>query len=100
MASLPRAPEANDAADRADKIAIPRLEDRREKRQEKPKPRKSRTQRACDNCRRRKVRCTGEPLQCRNCAEQETTCVYSMARRDRFKESVPRNPTWAMPPTF
>lgn len=94
MASLPRTPEADDAADRADKIAIPRLEGRREKRQEKPrplKPRKSRIQRACNNCRRRKVRCTGEPLRCRNCAEQGTTCVYSMARRDRFKEATQKN---------
>jgi hypothetical protein len=91
MASQPPAQGSGDTT-AASKVAIPRLEGRHGKKQEKPRkpkpPPNSRTQRACDNCRKRKVRCTGEPEQCRNCVEQGAICVYSMARRDRFKEYV------------
>ncbi|KAF2677069.1 hypothetical protein K458DRAFT_424257 [Lentithecium fluviatile CBS 122367] len=30
-------------------------------------------------------------MQCRNCIEQGVTCVYSLARRDRFKEVTAKN---------
>ncbi|KAF1955254.1 hypothetical protein CC80DRAFT_549461 [Byssothecium circinans] len=70
------------------KIAISRLE--QDDRLSRKQGRGSRTQRACDNCRKRKVRCTGEP-QCRNCVEQDATCIYTQSRRDRLNEAIEKN---------
>ncbi|CAI6339597.1 unnamed protein product [Periconia digitata] len=55
-----------------------------------PVPKKARTQRACENCRKRKVRCTGES-HCRNCLDQGLSCSYSLGRRDRLNEATEQN---------
>lgn len=72
------------------KVAIARLKHQNDPPRSEPK-RKARTQRACENCRKRKVRCTGEP-QCRNCVDQGLSCAYSLARRDRLNEFVSNHP--------
>jgi hypothetical protein len=43
---------------------------------------------ACNNCRRRKIRCNGAKPQCNNCTADNASCVYAQARRDRLKEYV------------
>ena len=47
-----------------------------------------RVQRACNNCRRRKIKCSGERPHCQSCMAQQMTCMYSQARRDRLTRSV------------
>ncbi|PVH92806.1 hypothetical protein DM02DRAFT_263199 [Periconia macrospinosa] len=70
------------------KLAIPRLQ--KDDKFPRKNQRQSRTQRACNNCRARKVRCTGE-LRCRNCVEQGATCMYTKGRRDRLNEAIEKN---------
>ncbi|PVH92567.1 hypothetical protein DM02DRAFT_271421 [Periconia macrospinosa] len=70
------------------KLAIPRL--KKDDKFLRKNQRQSRTQRACNNCRARKVRCTGE-LRCRNCVEQDATCMYTKGRRDRLNEVIEKN---------
>ncbi|KAF2157664.1 hypothetical protein K461DRAFT_264535 [Myriangium duriaei CBS 260.36] len=51
-----------------------------------------RSTRACDACRRRKVRCNGAAPRCQQCAHLDITCMYSTAgasRRSR-KTAAPR----------
>lgn len=49
---------------------------------------KSRVQKACENCRKRKVRCSGERPQCQACVDQHLHCSYLQTRRDRLQEFV------------
>lgn len=70
----------------APKVAIPRL-GRKSPPNKQGKPR---VQKACENCRKRKVRCCGGQPHCRNCVDQYVPCVYSKARKDRLKEFVSR----------
>jgi hypothetical protein len=67
------------------KVAIPRLERREPERKE---PDKHRVVKACNSCRKRKVKCSGENPRCRNCIESKSTCIYPQARKDRLKEWV------------
>ena len=73
----------------APKVAIPRIgpfappQDRSSS-TGKPKP--PRTDRACDSCRKRKIRCSGEQPHCQSCLNQLHPCVYPQARKDRLKE--------------
>ncbi|PVH91444.1 hypothetical protein DM02DRAFT_620527 [Periconia macrospinosa] len=70
------------------KLAIPRLKQDSAFYHKQQRP--SRTQRACNNCRARKVRCTGKS-RCRNCVEQDATCIYTKGRRDRLNEVIEQN---------
>lgn len=71
------------------KVAIHRLVRHRKDREVAPeRVSMPRVQRACDNCRTRKVRCSGEQPRCQNCAIQSVPCIYSQARKDRLKEFV------------
>lgn len=71
------------------KVAIPRLVRHRKDREVAPeRVSMPRVQRACDNCRIRKVRCSGEQPRCQNCVVQSVPCIYSQARKDRLKEFV------------
>ncbi|OCK96607.1 uncharacterized protein K441DRAFT_51093, partial [Cenococcum geophilum 1.58] len=51
----------------ASKVAIPRLGHDRKSPQNRHG--KSRARKACDNCRKRKVKCSGEQPHCRNCGD-------------------------------
>ncbi|KAH7108836.1 hypothetical protein B0J11DRAFT_239816 [Dendryphion nanum] len=75
----------------APKVAIPRLSKNKDgifpdNRYPKPRVRK-----ACDNCRKRKVRCSGEQPQCNNCEKQDMHCTYPRARKDRLEAAIEQN---------
>ncbi|KAH7090233.1 fungal-specific transcription factor domain-containing protein [Paraphoma chrysanthemicola] len=60
-------------------------------RQERPEAhsasaRKTRAQKACTSCRKRKSKCSGVTPQCNECAANDLSCVYEHNRRDRVKE--------------
>ncbi|KAF2653038.1 hypothetical protein K491DRAFT_718355 [Lophiostoma macrostomum CBS 122681] len=71
------------------KVAIPRLE--RAQPERKATAPKSRAQTACTQCRKRKVRCTGETPRCKHCIEQDVECVYPRARQDRLRAATEQN---------
>ncbi|PTB36475.1 uncharacterized protein TrAFT101_010360 [Trichoderma asperellum] len=58
-----------------------------------------RVTRACDRCKKRKIRCTGlQP--CRLCIEANTNCTYDAAyTRGRHGAAVPRRSSRASPPS-
>jgi hypothetical protein len=68
------------------KVAIPRLKTC--DRAGKSPQRKARVEKACDVCRKRKVRCSGEQPQCRNCVDLDEHCNYAQSRKDRLNEFV------------
>ncbi|PVH92745.1 hypothetical protein DM02DRAFT_266286 [Periconia macrospinosa] len=72
------------------KLAILRLAYERKSPQNRHS--KSRAQKACNNCRKRKVKCSGERPRCRDCVNQHVPCIYSQARKDRLRESVSGTP--------
>ncbi|KAJ4992890.1 hypothetical protein SVAN01_01594 [Stagonosporopsis vannaccii] len=75
------------------KVAIPKL-DRGPPPPPRPPPahsREDRVTRACKNCRKRKVKCSGEVPRCTNCQTNSLSCVYEQARRDRLKEAIDLN---------
>ncbi|KAI9226056.1 MAG: nuclear protein, partial [Piptocephalis tieghemiana] len=45
--------------------------------------RRQRSGRACDTCRRRKVRCDGESPVCSNCKSVQASCTYNDTARKR-----------------
>ncbi|KAH6644375.1 fungal-specific transcription factor domain-containing protein [Boeremia exigua] len=78
------------------KVAIARL-DRGPPPPPKPHPaqnREDRVTRACKNCRKRKVKCSGEVPRCAICQTNNLSCVYEQARRDRLKEAIDLNHTF------
>ncbi|KAK7178540.1 fungal specific transcription factor [Paraphaeosphaeria sporulosa] len=77
----------------AAKVAVPRLP-RYDHDSRSPQNERSghRVQKACNNCRKRKVRCTGEQPHCQKCVDQHMSCLYLQTRRDRLKEFVCRTP--------
>lgn len=68
------------------KVAIPKLN--RNRKSSQIRHSKPRARRACNSCRKRKVKCTGEQPHCQNCVNLHAPCIYSQARRDRLKEFV------------
>src|SRR5688500_7734681 len=77
-----------DCRPRAPKVAIPRLSNDYKSPQNGRG--KSRARKACDNCRKHKVKCTGEQSHCQKCVNEHIPCVYSKSRKDRLKECVAR----------
>ncbi|ORY00963.1 hypothetical protein BCR34DRAFT_101993 [Clohesyomyces aquaticus] len=43
------------------------------------------------NCRKRKVRCTGEQPHCQSCLDQKLACAYPQARKDHLKDATDQN---------
>ncbi|KAH3967881.1 hypothetical protein HBI24_024160 [Parastagonospora nodorum] len=76
----------------ASKVAIPRLPGREyyipAKSASRPRAPKSCSV-ACRQCRKRKIRCTGETPKCRNCLVGHVRCVYSLSRGNRLKDVFP-----------
>ena len=48
----------------------------------------SRVAQACEQCRRRKIKCSGERPKCKNCSDLDSECVYVTGRRDHTKQYV------------
>ena len=78
---------------KAAKVAIPRL---------KAKPDvagdgttrsggRHRVNHACEPCRHRKTKCSGERPVCRHCQDFKIDCYYADGKRDRAKKYVPFN---------
>ena len=49
---------------------------------------KARVSHACEPCRARKTKCSGERPTCAHCIEYKLTCVYADGKRDRVKRFV------------
>jgi len=73
------------------KVAIPKLDGRVYTRRRQKRHETTRIQRACDNCHKRKTRCSGERPHCQNCVGQQLQCVYPQGRKDRLKEVTEQN---------
>ncbi|KAF1935361.1 hypothetical protein EJ02DRAFT_131635 [Clathrospora elynae] len=74
------------------KVAIPRLP--YPKRPPPPTPRsrqRDRVQRACQNCRKRKIKCSGGHPHCNYCEKTGKTCIYELPRKDRLATAADRN---------
>ena len=73
------------------KVAIPRLR-RPSEEGSTPKvastPDKNRIAHACEPCRHRKTKCSGEQPICQHCQEFKLTCIYADGKRDRTKKYV------------
>lgn len=82
-------PSSMDGSFGTSKVAIPKL--KRHDSNRRPSIERSshpRISKACDSCRIRKIRCSGERPRCRNCLDQPSPCTYPLARQDRLKKSV------------
>ncbi len=67
------------------KVAIPRL--RRDSNfSSAPTAEKHRVAHACEPCRQRKTKCSGERPVCKHCEDFKITCVYADGKRDRTKK--------------
>lgn len=67
------------------KIAIPRLP-REIDNASANSIEKSRVSHACEPCRQRKTKCSGERPVCKHCEDFQINCVYADGKRDRTKK--------------
>lgn len=73
------------------KVAIPYLA-RPDRTPAKPRLRqKDRVPRACRNCHKRKVKCSGDLPRCSFCEKSNKPCVYEATRKDRLAAATGRN---------
>lgn len=49
---------------------------------------KHRVSHACEPCRHRKTKCSGERPTCKHCDDFKITCIYADGKRDRVKRRV------------
>lgn len=49
---------------------------------------KPRVTHACESCRHRKTKCSGDRPTCKHCEDFSLTCVYEDGKRDRMRKSV------------
>lgn len=49
-----------------------------------------RTRRACDGCRTRRVKCSGNPIRCQQCSHLNLNCVYSTAAPNASRSGIAR----------
>ena len=81
----PSSPQPRQQQPSAAKIAIPRL--RRESiMSQPPSVEKHRVAHACEPCRQRKSKCSGERPICKHCQDFKISCVYADGKRDRTKK--------------
>ncbi len=70
----------------APEVSIPRLHQRREAAPPAVVPSgegRTRVDRACESCRHRKRKCSGERPSCENCEDFQLNCVYGERKPDR-----------------
>jgi hypothetical protein len=71
------------------KMAIPRLAEGAESAFTSPgRFHRRHVRRACESCRQRKTKCTGDKSGCRNCREAGIICCYTDGKREKSKRSV------------
>ncbi len=71
------------------KVAIPRLRrnsDDQSTSKGSPAADKNRVAHACEPCRQRKTKCSGERPVCQHCEDFKLPCVYADGKRDRTKK--------------
>ena len=75
---------------KAPKVAIPRLKKDAEGSPADPsRPGgRHRVTHACEPCRQRKTKCSGERPICKHCQDFKISCYYADGKRDRVKKSV------------
>lgn len=84
-------PMAPDDSSRAAKVAIPRLKRSLETGDVASKPGgRHRVTHACEPCRHRKTKCSGERPTCRHCQDFKIQCYYADGKRDRVKKYASR----------
>lgn len=70
-------------------MAIPRLAEGAESAFTSPgRFHRRHVRRACESCRQRKTKCTGDKSGCRNCREAGIICCYTDGKREKSKRSV------------
>ena len=75
------------------KVAIPRLNRNSDDQSPSRGPvgaEKNRVAHACEPCRRRKTKCSGERPRCQHCEDFKLPCTYADGKRDKTRKSVPR----------
>ena len=75
------------------KVAIPRLNRNSDDQSPSRGPAaadKNRVAHACEPCRRRKTKCSGERPRCQHCEDFKLPCTYADGKRDRTKKLVLR----------
>jgi len=79
---------AAESSQKAAKVAIPRLERSIDPTGEDAGRLggRHRVTHACEPCRRRKTKCSGERAICRHCADFKIACFYADGKRDRVKK--------------
>ncbi|KAF2873127.1 fungal-specific transcription factor domain-containing protein [Massariosphaeria phaeospora] len=70
------------------KVAIPRLQ-RPAQAQNSVRDRR-RVSRACTECRRHKIKCSGDTPKCQHCEAMGSNCVYVMPRKDKLRDVTER----------
>ena len=87
---IPNAPsQSNKAVALAPKVAIPRLPRNSDAAAPSGSMKtgdKHRVNHACEPCRHRKTKCSGERPVCKHCEDFKITCVYADGKRDRVKK--------------
>ncbi|KAJ6031866.1 hypothetical protein N7540_002598 [Penicillium herquei] len=73
----------------AKKMAIPRLAEGAESAFTSPgRFHRRHVRRACESCRQRKTKCTGDKSGCRNCREAGIICCYTDGKREKSKRQL------------
>lgn len=76
-----------ESASKAAKVAIPRLKRSLESQEGSAKlSGRHRVTHACEPCRHRKTKCSGERPTCRHCQDFKIACYYADGKRDRVKK--------------
>lgn len=95
-ASPRSAMSGNEPSTKAAKVAIPRLKRSADTQEGLSKPGgRHRVTHACEPCRHRKTKCSGERPMCRHCLDFKIQCYYADGKRDRVKKYA-----WTIPSTL
>ncbi|CAG8260312.1 unnamed protein product [Penicillium olsonii] len=81
--------ESGDSKLTTKKMAIPRLAEGAESAFTSPgRFHRRHVRRACESCRQRKTKCTGDKSGCRNCREAGIICCYTDGKREKSKRQL------------
>lgn len=80
---------STEPSSKAAKVAIPRLKRSLDAQEGSSKPGgRHRVTHACEPCRHRKTKCSGERPVCRHCLDFKIQCYYADGKRDRVKKYI------------